>query len=604
MNAALRTVALIAAIAAPLAAQSSTDSTFERREARIPMRDGVRLFTVILTPRHSTSPLPILMSRTPYGTNGWGGTYNLSVAFKDLIADGYVFVFQDIRGQHQSEGEFIMNRPPRNRAVPGSVDEATDTWDTIEWLLKNVTNTNGRVGMLGISYPGFLVNAAMVEPHPALRAMSPQAPMVDTWMGDDFFHQGAFRQSYGIEWVAGRESRQAGTGPLQITRWDTYDWYGGFPTLDSLARATGAAKWPTWQRFVAHPAYDSVWQGRAVQRYLRHTDIPTLTVGGWWDQEDGFGPQASYAALEPSDSAHRSMLVVGPWFHGQWYDEKADALGDLHFDRATGEDFRQLQARFFARYLKDREGPPIPEATVFDAGVNAWRSFDRWPPAGAERRNLYVRDNGRLSFSPPTAATGSDAFVSDPAHPVPYRPRPIPSYVDWDIWLVRDQRFVTGRPDVLVWQGEPLDNDLVIAGSITARLFTATTGSDADWVVKLIDVYPDTGSRETMRGYQLMVASEIMRGRYWKGFERATPIPPNRVVPITVDLHQQSYTFRRGHRLMVQVQSTWFPLYDRNPQTFVPNIFLAKASDYHAQTHRVYRTAAQASHLELTVIHP
>jgi hypothetical protein len=597
----------VAALLPPLTLRAqqpvpAIDSVFGRREMQIPMRDGVRLFTVILTPKRASQPLPILMSRTPYGTSGWGGTVDIAVAFKALIDDGYVFVFQDIRGQHQSEGEFIMNRPPRDRRNAASVDEATDTWDTIDWLLKNVPNTNGRVGMLGISYPGFLVNAAMVEPHPALRAMSPQAPMVDTWMGDDFFHQGAFRQSYGIEWVAGRESRQAGTGPLQITRWDTYDWYASFPTLDSLARATGAAKWPTWQRFVQHPAYDSVWQGRAVQRYLRHSDIPTLTVGGWWDQEDGYGPQMSYASLEKSDSASRNFLVIGPWFHGQWYDDAADSLGQIRFGRATGDDFRELQARFFAQYLKDREGDPIPEATVFDAGVNEWKTFDRWPPRGAATRRLYLREDGALSFEAPTGATGADLFVSDPAHPVPYRPRPIPSYVEWESWLVRDQRFVAGRPDVLMWQTPPLTEDLVIAGDITARLFASTTGSDADWVVKLIDVYPDTVPRPEMRGYELMVASEIMRGRYWKGFDRPTAIPANTVVPFSVDLHQQSYTFRKGHRMMVQVQSTWFPLYDRNPQTFVPNIFLAKPSDYRAQTHRIQRSAAQASHLELSIL--
>ncbi len=583
---------------------SALDTLFDRRETMIPMRDGVRLFTVILTPRRAAQPVPILMSRTPYGTDGWGGTVNIAVAFKELIADGYAFVFQDIRGQHQSEGEFIMNRPPRDRRNASSVDEATDTHDTIEYLLKNVANTNGRVGMLGISYPGFLVNAAMVEPHAALRAMSPQAPMVDTWMGDDFFHQGAFRQSYGIEWVAGRESRQAGTGPLQIARYDTYDWYASFPTLDSLARATGAAKWPTWQRFVQHPSYDSVWQGRAVQRYLRHSDIPTLTVGGWWDQEDGFGPLASYATLEKTDTASRNFLVIGPWFHGQWYDSDADSLGAIRFGRPTGDDFRALQARFFARYLKDRtEGSAaIPEATVFDAGVNEWKSFDRWPPKGAVAKRLYLKENGTLSFDAPRGAAGVDTFVSDPAHPVPYRPRPIPSYVEWETWLVRDQRFVAGRPDVLIWESAPLTEDLAVAGDVVARLFASTTGSDADWVVKLIDVYPDTVQRPEMRGYQLMVTSEIMRGRYWRGFDRPTPIPANTVVPFTVDLHQQAYTFRKGHRMMVQVQSTWFPLYDRNPQTFVPNIFLARASDYQAQTHRISRSAKQPSHIELSVL--
>jgi len=585
---------------------STLDSLFVRQEVKIPMRDGVRLFTVILTPRRDAgAPLPILMSRTPYGTGGWGGTYGIVIGFRELIADGYVFVFQDIRGQHQSEGEFIMNRPPRDQRKPGSVDEATDTWDTVDWLLKNVPATNGRVGMLGISYPGFLVNAAMVEPHPALKAMSPQAPMVDTWMGDDFFHQGAFRQSYGIEWVHGRESKMSGTGPLNITRWDTYDWYRSFPTLDSLARATGALKWPTWQRFIQHPAYDSVWQQRAVQQYLRHTTIPTLTVGGWWDQEDGYGPQASYATLEKSDATGINRLVIGPWFHGQWYDEAADSLGAIRFGRNTGDDFRALQARFFAWYLKDRHDGTLAEATLFDAGTNTWRTFDRWPAKNVEQKSLYFHENGALSFTAPSAAAGSDSYVSDPAHPVPYRPRPIPSYVEWAEWLVRDQRFVDGRPDVLTWQTAPLNADVTIAGDVTAKLFAATTGTDADWVVKLIDVYPDSGiARPAMRGYELMVSSEIMRGRYRNSFAKAEAIPANTVLPFTVDLHQQAYTFRAGHRIMVQVQSSWFPLYDRNPQTFVPNIFLAKASDYRAQTHRIERSAKYPSRVEVQVLKP
>ena len=588
-----------------LAAQApdtSLASRFDRRDERIAMRDGVRLFTVILTPKGQRGALPILMSRTPYGTDGWGGTSGIATGFKELIEDGYIFVFQDIRGQHQSEGTFVMNRPPRDRRNPKSLDEATDTWDTIDWLLANLPNTNRKVGMLGISYPGFLANAPLTEPHPALAAVSPQATMGDTWMGDDFFHQGAFRQSYGIEWVHGREASQAGTGPLQIARWDTYDWYRSFPTLDSLARTVGADRWPTWQRFVAHPEYSEEWKGRAVQRNVRHAPVPTLTVAGWWDQEDGYGPLVTYAAMEPTDSLKRNHLVVGPWFHGQWYDQAAANLGDVKFGRATGDDFRQLQRRWFGYWLKGQGDGQFAEATVFDAGVNQWKTFDTWPPRQATAKRLYLHPNGRAAFSPPTEATGFDSYVSDPANPVPYRPRPIPSYVDWEIWLVRDQRFVHGRPDVLSWETEPLAEDVVVAGNVAAKLFASTTGSDADWVVKLIDVRPDTDPDPVMRGYQLMVASDIMRGRYRKSFEKAERIPNNLVLPYTVDLHQQSYTFRKGHRIMVQVQSSWFPLYDRNPQTFVPNIFLAKASDYRPATHRIYRSGRLASFVEFSAL--
>jgi hypothetical protein len=582
-------------------ADTALARVFERREVMIPMRDGTRLFTVVLTPRSRSESLPILMSRTPYGTGSWGGTFDILSAFREMIADGYLFVFQDIRGQHRSEGQFVMNRPPRDRRDPASVDEATDTWDAIEWLLRNVPNTIPKVGMLGISYPGFLVNAALTEPHPALAAVSPQATMGDTWMGDDFFHQGAFRQSYGIEWVHGREARQAGTGPLRISRWDTYDWYLSFPSLDSLAKAVGANRWPTWQRFARHPAYTAEWRSRAVQHNVRHAPVPSLTVGGWWDQEDGYGPLATYAAMEPTDSLRRNYLIVGPWFHGQWYAGPADRLGDLRFGRDTGEDFRILQARWFRYWLRGRGDGRFDEATVFDAGVNEWKTFGAWPPSDAKVARLYLHPDGVASFTAPTAAQGFAAFVSDPARPVPYRPRPIPSYVDWEIWLTRDQRFVANRPDVLSWETAPLDRDVTVAGNVLARLFASTTGSDADWVVKLIDVYPDDIPDRTLRGYQLMVTSDILRGRYRRSFERAEPIPPNLVLPYLVDLHQQSHTFQRGHRIMVQVQSTWFPLYDRNPQTFVPNIFEARPTDYRAQTHRVYHSRRFSSHLELQV---
>jgi len=587
-----------------LQAGSELDPLFERRESMIPMRDGVRLFTVVLTPKRTEGALlPILLSRTPYGTDGWGGTEDVSLAFRELIEDGYVFSFQDIRGQHQSEGAFVMNRPPRDRRDEKSIDEATDTWDTIEWLLHNVPHVNGRVGMLGISYPGFLVNAAMVEPHPALKTVSPQAPMVDTWMGDDFFHQGAFRQSYAIEWIHGREAHLAGTGPLVITRWDTFDWYLGFSTLADLARTVGAVKWPTWQRFTEHPAYDGEWKARAVQIYLRQTTVPTLTVGGWWDQEDGYGPLASYAAMEANDVAGINYLVVGPWYHGQWYSGSGESLGAIQFGRRTGDDFRELQARWFAHWLKDAGEGRFPEATLFDAGVNQWKDYDSWPPKDGVKRRLYFREGGILSFDEPEEAAGEDSFLSDPNHPVPYRPRPIPSYVDWDIWLTRDQRFVDDRPDVLTWQTEPLRQPVTLAGDVVARLFASTTGTDADWVVKLIDVYPETlEDRKEMRGYELMVASDILRGRYHLSFEKAEAIPANAVVPFTVDLHQQAYTFQKDHRIMVQVQSTWFPLYDRNPQTFVPNLFLAQPSDFKAQTHRIHRSRSYPSHVEIDVV--
>ena len=578
----------------------------------IPMRDGVRLFTVIVAPKNAgpAAPLPILMDRTPYGAKDFATGMAESATSSGL--DGYIYVVQDIRGRFGSEGAFDMNRPPHSGHA--GTDESTDTYDTIDWLVKNVANNNGRVGVLGISYPGWLTAVAGVGAHPALKAISPQAPMGDAWMGDDFFHQGAFRLTYGLEYAWEMEA----SSDLSVTpspgRYDTFEWYLSFPTLGALARAVGADRWPTWRRFAGHPAYDSVWQARSLPRYFTHTTVPTLTVGGWWDQEDEYGPLASYAALERSDTAGLSHLVMGPWYHGQWFADSGVALGNVRFGRATGFDYRELQSKWFAYWLKGQGDGKFAEATVFDAGTSEWRSFDHWPPAEARRRHLYFREGGALSLEPPTAARagggGSDAadqYVSDPAHPVPYRPRPVERTYSrtsrWRRWETEDQRFVDGRPDVLTWQTAPLGEDVTVAGNVVAHLWAATTGSDADWVVKLIDVYPDTvPDRATMGGYELMVTGDVMRGRYRRSWEHPEPIPPNRVLAYTVDLHQQAYTFRQGHRIMVQVQSTWFPLYDRNPQTFVPNIFNARAGDYRARVHRVYRTARYPSSVEVDVV--
>jgi uncharacterized protein len=600
-------------IPATVAAQEETtrlDSLFLRREALIPMRDGVQLFTVVLTPKQPPAgPLPIILSRTPYGTSGWGGTDKLEYGFQDLIRDGYIFVLQDIRGRYKSQGTFVMNRAPCPRRGAACSDEATDTWDTIEWLLANVPGNNGRVGQLGISYPGWLTNASSFEPHPGLKALSPQATMGDAWMGDDFFHQGAFRQAYGLEYAWDMEASADESVIPNVGRFDTYDWYLGFPTLDSLAKAVNASSWPTWRLFTEHPAYDTVWQARSLPRRLSRGTVPTLTVGGFWDQEDMYGPQATYAAMEQHDQAGRNFIVIGPWYHGEWYLEAGDSLGNARFGSPTGEYFRrEIEARWFAWWLKGKGDGRFPEATVFDAGARQWRTFDAWPPRDVQPRALYFQANGILSFDPPATAHGVDSYVSDPAHPVPYRPRPIELTYDprgsrWDHWLTEDQRFVDGRPDILTWQTAPLGKDVTIAGNITAKLFASTTGSDADWVVKLIDVYPDSlPERAWMGGYELMVAADILRGRYRTSWERPVALRPNTVLPFTVDLHQQAYTFRAGHRIMVQVQSTWFPLYDRNPQTFVPNIFRAHATDYRAQRHRIYRSRSAPSHVALPVL--
>jgi putative CocE/NonD family hydrolase len=602
---------VVAAATSPLPAQqpgAQRSPGFRRTEAMIPMRDGVRLYAVVMSPASAPGPLPVLLTRTPYGARGWPEGTAAPTYLQTLAADGYIFVQEDIRGRNRSEGVFVMNRPNRGAADSSATDESTDTWDTVEWLIHHVPDNNGRVGIFGISYPGWLAEEALIGPHPAVKAASPQAPMSDTWMGDDFFHQGAFRQSYGFEYGWGMEARDVGAGPLPINRYDTYEWYRAFPSLKALTDVTGALQIPTWRRFVEHPAYDSVWQARAFERVVTRASVPTLTVGGFWDQEDLFGPQATFRVLERLDTAGISALVIGPWSHGQWGYPGGERLGNIEFGSATSDTFLiTMQAPWFAYWLKDRGEGHFPRARLFDAGTDQWRGFAQWPPREASRRTLYLRADGGLAFDPPADRGGFDAYVSDPAHPVPYRPRPVEITYSrgsrWRQWMTEDQRFVDGRPDVLTWQTAPLSEDVTIAGDVTAHLFAATTGSDADWVVKLIDVYPDSvAGRPDMGGYELMVAGDIMRGRYRKSWEHPEAIPPDAVERYTVDLHQQLYTFRRGHRIMVQVQSTWFPLYDRNPQTFVPNIFEAPASAYRAETHRIYRTAAQPSRVEVMVL--
>jgi putative CocE/NonD family hydrolase len=442
--------------------------------------------------------------------------------------------------------------------------------------------------------------------HPAMRAVSPQAPMTDTWMGDDFFHQGAFRQSYGVEYTYGME-----VGDFDVGVNDMYDWYRRMGVLSNIPRLLGRS-WASWDAFVAHPSYDEYWQSRATERRIHATPVAVLTVGGWYDQEDIFGPPATYAAFEKFDTVagkNMNRIVMGPWNHGGWYGS-GFSLSRVQFGDSTGVWYRrEVEAPFFAFYLKDRGPLDLPEALVFEGGSNRWRRFDAWPPKSMTPRNLYFQANGRLSFNAPGGAgTGAyDSYVSDPAHPVPYRPRPIEVTYSrgsqWNQWQAMDQRFVEGRPDVQTWSTEPLTEDIVIAGPLSAKLFASTTGTDADWVVKLIDVYPDTAEGDRrMGGYELMVAGEILRGRYRQSYERPQPIAANQVAEYTVQIPPQTYRFQRGHRIMVQVQSTWFPLYDRNPQTFVPNIFKAAPADYKARTHRIWRSTKSPSHVVLPVI--
>ena len=583
-------------------------AAFTIRDEMIPARDGVKLFTKIFTPTNQQGTLPIVFRRTPYGIDGAAGSFTRY--YKALADEGYIFVFQDIRGKFKSEGEFVMQRPARAPGDTKSLDEGTDTYDTIEWLLKNVPNTNGRVGMLGVSYDGWTTIMGAIEPHPALKAISPQASPADMWLGDDFHHNGAFRLSYAFEYATMMESGKD-VKNFEFDRYDTFDWYLSLGPLSAVNRKYLRETIPTWNDYVRHPDYDDFWKRQTMVPHFRSVKVPTLSVAGWWDQEDFYGPITIYEALEKFDTANQNYLVVGPWNHGGWT-RGGTTLGPIGFGGDTATYFRdQVQAPFFAYFLKDKGTRNFSEALTFEAGANEWRKWSQWPPAKETKTvGLYFGANELLAIGTPPApgALGSDTFVSDPAHPVPYRQRPIqPTYFaggsKWSTWLVEDQRFVDDRADVLSWESPPLKEDLTIAGEVVAKLFASTTGTDADWVVKLIDVYPEHNPTNwNLAGYQLMVSNEVFRGRYRKGFETPTPIPANTVQPYTFSLHTQNYTFKAGHRVMVQVQSTWFPIIDRNPQTFTKSIFDADERDFVKATHRVYRSARYPSRVEVPVV--
>jgi putative CocE/NonD family hydrolase len=583
------------------------DELFNKAEVMIPMRDGVKLHTIIFTPKNQSEPLPFILRRTPYGIDGPPGPL-FNNYYRELAEEGYIFVLQDIRGRFKSEGKFVMQRPLRASGESKSIDESTDTYDTIDWLLKNVPNNNGRVGMLGISYDGWLTVMGMLDPHPALKAVSPQASPADMFLGDDFHHNGAFRLSYGFEYAAMMETSKD-VEQFQFDKYDTYEWYLKLGPLSNVNLKYLHGKIPTWNDFVEHPNYDAFWVRQAFPRQTPEVKVPALNVAGWWDQEDFYGPLRIYKTLEKNDPRHLNFLIAGPWNHGGWGRSDGSKLGRIDFGGATSRHFREkIQAPFFAYYLKDKGTLDQPEAITFQTGANKWASYDAWPPRESKMRDLYFQAEHQLSFVKPTASTAAfDSYISNPANPVPYRPRPVePTYYPkgsgWYTWLLEDQRFVQYRPDVLALETEPLTEDLVVTGEIEARIFASTTGSDSDWIVKLIDVYPeDYPTDHRLGGYQLMIANDVLRGRFRKSFERPSPITPGQVNEYTIDLHSVNHRFLKGHKIMVQVQSTWFPVIDRNPQTFVPNIFKAKASDYRTATQRIYRSARYASHISLPV---
>lgn len=586
---------------------SKIANEYVKQEFMIPMRDGIHLHTTVFSPKVRSEALPFLIERSPYGWDSAARTIN--AALTELARDGYFLVFQDIRGRYQSEGQFVLQRPVRTSKDDRSIDEGTDTYDTIEWLLKNVSGNNGRAGIMGISYGGWLTEMALIEPHPALKAASEQASPADMFMGDDFHHNGAFRLSYGFEYAAMMETGKTNK-TFQFGQFDTYDWYLKLgPLREANARHFDGQR-PTWNTFIAHPNYDDYWQRRAVQKIVRSVKVPNLNVGGWFDQEDFAGPWRIFAASETPDSRQYNYLVVGPWNHGGWGAGVGRTLKNLDFGSNTGEYFREnIQARWFGYWLKDKGPLKLPRIQLFETGSNEWKAYDQWPPRGVQERRLYLHASGEASFDPPGEdADMFDSFISDPHRPVPYRERPIPETYGgspgWSTWHVDDQRFAETRPDVAVWQTKPLEAGITVAGDVIADLFASTSGTDADWIVKLIDVYPDSVPEDPpMGGYELMIGADVLRGRFRNSFEKPEPVAPNEPVEYRIDLLSHDHLFRKGHRIMIQVQSTWFPIIDRNPQKFVPNIFEAKESDFQAATQRIFRSKARPSAVILPVIH-
>lgn len=570
----------------------------------IPLRDGVKLFTVIYSPVTPSGAYPFMIERTPYGAfESPKDTVDFSNAsgYKEMANEGYIFVFQDIRGKYKSEGKMEMNKPMYHATDPKATDESTDTYDAIDWLVKNVPNNNGKAGIRGVSYDGWLSLVAAVDPHPALKAASEQATPADMFLGDDFHHNGAFRLSYGFEYSYLFEHEKESSS-FPFPQYDLYDWYLNLGSLKNVNEKYFHNELPTWNDFTQHPNYDTHWKNRSAMGYVPYPQTALLHVGGYYDQEDMNGPQLMYRHMEKKDSFNRNFIILGPWNHGQWFGRKADSLGKISFEVKTGEYFRELQKKWFDYYLKGIGDGKFGEANCFQTGSNVWKSYSAWPPKEATIQKLHVAPNNKCSFEK-SVSTGFVSYISDPAHPIPYRTQPIEATYGpgsrWYTWQVEDQRFVSSRPDVVSVTTDSLTEDLTVTGKVMAHLFASTSGTDADWVVKLIDVYPAFDKKSlSMSGYQLPIAMEVFRGRFRKSFEKPEPLTPNKPEEFVIDLHDVNHVFKKGHKLMIQVQSTWFPVIDRNPQKYVPNIFEAKETDYIKAEQRVYYT----TYIELPVM--
>ena len=619
MRSPFRIIAPLIVVSSLAAQQPAPAPVFTFQEVMVPVRDGVHLQTIILAPVNQSGPLPILFRRTPYGVPD-AAPPAVPASYKELMQDGYIIVIQNLRGRFKSEGTFKLTSQV-DLSDSTATNETTDAYDSIDWLVQHVPNNNGKVGMFGVSYDGMTTAMALLHPHPALVAMSEQASPADEWMNDDDHRYGALRLSYAFEYAVLEESDKNKNTHFDFDQYDTYSWYLSLGPLANINARFLHGTIPYWNAMVAHPDYDEYWKKEAWVRQLHASTVPNLNVAGFWDQEDPWGPWQIFRHAAERDPDHTNFIVAGPWYHGEWRAPRGDSIGIVSFGgHETSPEYREtIEAPFFRYYLHGQGAKPSWVASTFETGANRWRTYDAWPPRDAKPTNLYLLANGTLSFNAPTG-DGSRSFVSDPRNPVPYRQRPIsPTYPggDWRTWEVADQRFVDGRPDVLTWVSAPLDQDLTVTGEVAADLFFSTSGTDADLVVKLIDVYPDAAQpnawdpdagpapgafARSMNGYELPIAMDVRRGRYLTSFERPQALVPNVPRLWHIPLRDHDHVFLKGHRIMVQVQSTWFPIIDRNPQKFVPSIYQATAADYVTATQRVYGSARRPSHIVLPVM--
>jgi len=612
----VRSILLLSLFAAASFAQGLQyiQAHYTKYEYRIAMRDGAKLFTSVYIPKDASQKYPIMLDRTPYSVSPYGvDTYKSSLGPSEKFAkEGFIFVYQDVRGCYMSEGQFRDMTPHLDvKRGPQDVDESSDTWDTIDWLVKNLPNNNGNVGMWGISYPGFYTAAGMIDAHPALKAASPQAPITDWFVGDDFHHNGALYLPHMFRFFAGfGHPRPVPTVPQPVAPQnnlpDAYSFFLSLGPLSNINEKHFKNDIAFWNQIAQHPDYDEFWQARDLRRHLKNIKPAVMTVGGWFDAEDLFGALNTYKVVEKNSPGADNMLVMGPWFHGGWARGDGSALGAVRFGSKTSEFYRdQIEFPFFDHWLKGKPDPKLPEAYVFETGTNQWRREDAWPPKDASPKALYLRAGGQLSFDPPTESSAFDEYVSDPAKPVPYIAGQSPTMTREH--MVEDQRFASTRTDVLTFQTGELAEDVTISGPLTPSLFVSTSGTDSDWVAKLIDVYPEDYPNPDpnplglhMGGYQQLVRGELFRGRYRNSYSKPEPFAPGKMEKVEYVMPDVNHCFRQGHRIMVQIQSSWFPLADRNPQKFV-DIYNAKAADFTKATERVYHSSNAASCVRVNV---